>query len=101
MARLCARQQGSELRAEPERVHSAASRVGDPKYFVWRREILAWPRANVDFLRRLPVAREAAMGIHKKRTISQALPEAWPEEKSLWDQVARLIVQAAMEERAG
>lgn len=56
---------------------------------------------NVDFLRRFPVAPEAAIGIYKKWTISQSLPEAWPEEKSLWDQVVRLIVQAAMETRPG
>jgi hypothetical protein len=41
-----------------------------------------------------------AYRIHEKRTIRQTLPVLWPEE-TLWDQMVRLIVQAAVEERSG
>jgi hypothetical protein len=50
--------------------------------------------------RQVTFSGEEAIGIQVKRTIRQTLPVFWSEE-TFWDQMVRLIVQAALEERSG
>jgi hypothetical protein len=97
VAGLRAGQHGAEFGAEPERlqriVSRVSSRISDPDYFA-SREI------DGEGGRQFSIWDDGAAGIHEEWTIRQTLPVLWPEEP-LWDQMVRLIVQPAVEERSG
>src|SRR5262249_15032381 len=92
---LCPQQQSAELRAKPVRVERGGPRIGDPYHVALHCEV-----GSVVGCKQFWASREKAIWVYKKRTIRRSLPMAWPQEVA-WNQVVRLIVQAAVEERSG
>src|SRR5579864_5594312 len=95
IARLRSGQQGAQFGARPEGLHGIVSRIFDPHQVTLMGEAVGWGT-----LRQFTVSCEVASRIQEKRTIRRTLPVLWREE-TLWRQMVRLIVQAAVEERSG
>ena len=91
-------QQPAESRTEPERSQAVGLWIFDPDHLGLQREGIRQTGVRIDSIRQFSVASKKAVTIQEKRTIRQTLPRTWPE-VALRDQMVRLIVQAAIEER--